>query len=98
MVSRGPTWIGPGGLERRTNRMHWRVQLSVAMAVDRGASRGGRDQPEQHPQRGRLAGAVGSEEPDYGAPLDREAHLIDCHDLAEALGQRVDLDRRGHGR
>ena len=52
----------------------------------------GRDQAEQHAQRGGLAGPVGAEEADDAALLHGEAHVVDGDQAPEALGQPVELD------
>jgi hypothetical protein len=47
-----------------------------------------RDHPEEHPDRRRLAGAVGAEEPVDLAPGDAEVHAVDGQDIAAvALGE-----------
>ena len=48
---------------------------------------GGPDQPEQHPQRGRLAGPVGAEVAEDVAGLDGEVDVVDRDDLTVALDQ-----------
>ena len=55
------------------------------------------DQPEQHPDRRALAGAVRAEEAGDPARLDLEAEVRDGPDRAEALAESLDLDR-GHRR
>src|SRR5207244_9724065 len=56
-------------------------------AVDEGPSGGGWEDPREHPERGRLAGAVGTEEADYLASLDVERDVLDGGSAPEALGQ-----------
>ena len=51
-------------------------------------------QVEQQPDRRRLAGAVGAEEPVDLARQDFERELLDTDHGAVVLGQAVDLDRR----
>src|SRR5262249_58662743 len=46
----------------------------------------------QHGGRGGLAGAVGAEEPEQLARLDRERDAVDGGEVAEPLDQAVDLD------
>src|SRR5205085_2004114 len=48
----------------------------------------------QHVDRRRLAGAVGPEEAEGLPGLDLEVDVADRLDLAEALGERLDRDRR----
>ena len=45
------------------------------------------DQPEQHPQRGRLAGAVRPEVAEDVASIDRQVDVVDGDDVAVALDQ-----------
>src|SRR6266496_6723155 len=52
-------------------------------------------QPEQHPQRGGLAGAVGAHEAGDRAGLEAEAEVVDRGHRAVPLGEVVDLDA-GH--
>ncbi len=58
---------------------------------------GGRDQPERHAQRGRLAGAVGTEEAIHVAALDVEVDAIDCQYVLVALYEAPGLHRLGLG-
>src|SRR5581483_1968824 len=57
-------------------------------------ARGGTDQAEHDPQRGRLAGAVWSEIAEDVARLDAQVDVVDGDDLAVALDQAARLDRR----
>ena len=52
-------------------------------------------EPADHPQRGRLAGAVGAEEAGHGAGLAVERDVIDRQLAAVALGEMLDGDH-GH--
>ena len=52
----------------------------------------GREQRRQHLDGGGLAGAVGSEEGEDLPGLDVEGHAVDGFDLAEGLGQVLDVD------
>ena len=54
---------------------------------------GGADQPEHHPQAGRLAGAVGPQVAVHVAGVDREIHAGNRGQLAVALDQSPYLDR-----
>ena len=67
-------------------------KLSVAAAVERGHAGVGMDQPQQHAQRGALAGAVGPEKAGHAAGLHGERQVGDGPDLAEALAYALDLD------
>src|SRR5262245_19888781 len=53
----------------------------------------GPDEPEQHPQRGRLARAVGTEVAVDVAGADREVDVVDGRERPEALDQAARLDR-----
>ena len=53
-----------------------------------------RDQPERHAQRGRLAGAVGTEEAVHVAGSDVQVDVVDREDLLVALDQPARADRR----
>src|SRR5690606_24496321 len=61
-------------------------------------------EPEQHPDRGRLARSVGAEEPVHAATGDREIQGLDRDDSpaptgAELLAESAGLDDRArHGR
>jgi hypothetical protein len=62
----------------------------------------GTDQAEQRPDRRRLAGSVGPEEPVHLALLDDQVQAVDGHPAPAAAGteslvQTGDLDCRGHG-
>ena len=62
-----------------------------------GAPVGGEDGGEDADGR-RLAGAVGPQQAEDGALLDREAHAVEgAHVTAEGLSQIVGLDGVGHG-
>src|SRR5207237_1430332 len=65
------------------------------VALDPGAPMAGRDERGQHPQRGRLAGAVGSEQPEHLALLDLERELADRDLVAEALPEGLGADHGG---
>src|SRR5205807_9085165 len=57
------------------------------------------DEPEQHPQRGRLARAVRPQVAEDVAAVDRQIDVVDRDDLAVSLDEPARLDRRGvaHG-
>ena len=59
----------------RAARRRWRGVNAVPVDGDRPRRRG--DQPAEHPQRRRLAGAVGAEQPEDLAALDRERDVVD---------------------
>ena len=64
-------------VEQRADRARRVVELPVGAAVDRRGAAGRVDEPEQHPQRRRLAGAVGPEEADDVPALDAERQVLD---------------------
>ena len=80
--------------------MFSRTRLGVSGDVEAGDLRPPAARPQQaaqDPDRGRFARPVGTEEPhDLAAPR-LEAHLVDRHEVAEALGEPVgdDLDLAG---
>src|SRR5213079_1737140 len=57
-------------------------------------ARGGPDEAEHHPQRGRLARAVRSQVAEDVARLDREIDVVDRDDVPIPLDEAADLDRR----
>ena len=69
-------------------------QVDVATTVDGRGAAGLVDQPQEHPERGGLARAVGAEEAGDAAGLDVEVQVVDGDEAAEALGQPPDLDAR----
>ena len=60
------------------------------------AARARTDQPEQHAQRCRLAGAVGAEVAVDVARLDGQVDVVDGRDVAVGLDESARLDDRGH--
>src|SRR5262249_35017054 len=66
--------------------------VPVPAAVDRRGAAVRQVQPEYQPHRGRLARAVGPEEPGDPARLDGERQMVHGHLRAEALGQVASLD------
>src|SRR3954468_17790583 len=60
------------------------------------APAGGMQEVEQLADGGRLAGAVGAEEPEHLASLDRHGHVLDPALFAVALGQAFELDNGDH--
>jgi hypothetical protein len=72
-----------------------RLDGLLRIAAEQPHGSGGRpDQPKHHPQAGRLAGPVGTEVSVHVACVDREVHAGDRFQLAVALDQSPDLDRR----
>ena len=85
-------------VQNRADRVNRIVDLDEWPAMDRGRAGRGVHEPEQHPQRGRLPGAVRAQEADDPALVDGERQIVDGDDLAEVLGQSGDLDRVAHSR
>ena len=88
--------VEPARLQDRPDPAGRVGQLPVGPAGDGGRAGGRGDQAEQHPQGGRLAGAVGAEEAGHRALVDLEVELVDGEHVAEALGEPLHADR-GHG-
>jgi hypothetical protein len=61
-------------------------------AQDRGATTIGPKDGRQDTDRGRLAGAVGAEQPEHGARRDLEVDPVQGDDVAEALDQALHQD------
>ena len=85
-----------GRLEHGADVTDRLVEVAVWLTVDgcRAGRRG--HQPEQHPQRRGLPGAVGAEEPDDPAGRELHGEVVDGDDVAEAFGETVEGDDR-HG-
>ncbi len=66
------------------------------VAADPGGAPVRVQQPQEDADRGRLAGAVGAQEPEDLALGDAERDVIDRADAAEVLGEPIDLDDGGH--
>ena len=90
-------------------------QRPIAVSRDRVAEEGHRSgvgpgEPEQDPDEGGLAGAVGPEVAEGASPGHQQLHVVDSDVVPEPFGQSVGLDRpvapagptvaedRGHGR
>ena len=71
------------------------TELQRVPSEQPGAARGRADQPEQHPQRRRLAGAVRPEEPVDVAGRDHQVDVVDRAQLAVDLREAARLDRQG---
>ena len=63
------------------------------VAGDPGNAPAGMQERAQDGDRGRLAGAVGPEEPEQLTRLDRERDAVDGREVPEPLDEAVDLDR-----
>ena len=62
MVPRGAPGMPAGRLEHGADAAYRVGQLVVALAAERRGAAARRDETQQHPQDGRLAGTVGSEQ------------------------------------
>ena len=85
-----------GGLEYRADMANRLVEVAVGLTAERRRPCGGRYESEQHPQRRRLAGAVGPEEPCHPSGRDLKTEVIDSDDILELFGQSCDLYGRRH--
>ena len=91
-VSDGHRFASPGTkARRRWASTGWRWQSRPKISA---APRGRADQPEQQPDRGRLARAVGPEVTDHLALADLEVEVVEGGDGAVALRQAL----RAYGR
>jgi hypothetical protein len=70
------------------------LQRPVRAAEDQGLALGRVGQPEEQPQRGRLARAVGTEEATHRARAERECERVDRPHFSVVLGQSARLNRR----
>ena len=66
-----------------------------AADLDASGTRG--KEPRDHPHRGRLAGAVRSENTEHLAPVHGERDTVHGEKVAEPPAQALDGDHRGHG-
>ena len=92
MIDRPAARVEAGGFQYSTDLAGGVVEIDVARAVERRGPGGRRDEAEQHAQRGRLAGAVGSEETGDGPRPQLEGQVVDGGHGSEALGEAVQLD------
>src|SRR4029434_10179016 len=56
----------------------------------------GAEEAVQHPERGRLAGAVGTEQPEHLPGVTVEIDAVDDQTSAETLDERARFEERGH--
>jgi hypothetical protein len=92
VVAGAATRMERGVLEHRAHTGAGLVELVVAQTPERGRSRRWPHQSEQRANGGALPGPVRSEEPRDATGLDVEREVIDGGDIAEVLGEIVDLD------
>ena len=96
VLADGQVLVGRLRLGNRADRApHGGPVGDDVVALDTGAARGRRQERRQHPDEGRLAGAVGAEQAVDLAGLDGEGHGVVGDEVAEAFGQPLDLDRPG---
>ena len=93
MVAAGTAGVEVGGFERSTDPAARVCKLDVGAAEDERPAARWRYEPDDHPQRRRLAGAVRAEESRDRAPLELEREVVDRDDVPEPLRQRLDTDR-----
>ena len=70
MVAPGAAWMQHPAVQNRADRVNRIVELHEWPAMDRGRTGRGVHEPQQHPQRGRLPGAVRAEKSDHAALVD----------------------------
>jgi hypothetical protein len=85
VVAGGAAGVKAGRLEHRTHGECGPAKLGIRNAVDQRLAASGVHQPQDHPQRRRLAGSVRTKESGDGAGLYLEAQIIDGGDRAEAF-------------
>ena len=89
----GVTGMGAGTVEHRPDHASRMLQVAVATAVHQCRPRRRRQQPEHHPHRRGLAGAVGADEAGDRPGRHLERHVIHDRRAVEPLGQRPADDR-----
>ena len=73
------------------------AMIAIVLTVHRDLAGGRRVEAEDQAHRGRLAGAVGAEEPGHDAGLDGEREVVDRALVAVVLRQVASLDHAAHG-
>ena len=94
MVERGAPGVVAGCLENRADLPDRVGQLVVPPAAERRGPAVRCHEPEQHPQGGGLAGAIGSEQGRHLARLCHRADVIDCQHVPEGLRETCQFN--GH--
>jgi hypothetical protein len=87
--------VEAGRLDHRAHP-HQPVRRAGRLAQHDCAAGGRAHEPEQHPQRRRLAGAVGAEEAVHLAAPHAQIEPVDCDDRPVPLCQRVGFDHKLH--
>ena len=93
VLARGESRVHPGRLEhgaKMARRLH--VLAPAVEAGNAGASRIRPQQPQQHADRGRLAGAVGPEETEDLPHLDAEVDVLHGRPRAKPPGEVLDFE------
>ena len=96
VIAAGAARMQHAAVQDGAHLVHGVVEVVIVGAEDRRAAVRRIDEPEQHPQRRRLARAVGPEEPDDPSLVDGERQIVDRHHVAESLAEVRDLDRVRH--
>jgi hypothetical protein len=96
MVAARAPRVKIGGLEHRADPQRRLAQLGIELVEDERAATRRHRQAEQHPQSRRLARAVGAQEARDRARVELERQVLDRHQLAEALRQRLRANDRRH--
>jgi hypothetical protein len=89
MVAGGAPRVKPGCFENRAHPMRGPVQLDVRNASDQRAASRRPNQPQNHPQRRGLPGAVRPDETGDRPVRHVEAQVVHRGDVSEALGQAL---------
>src|SRR5919204_3455321 len=92
MIARGAGRMKSRRLQGRAHLADRVAEGPVGMAADGGGTRRWSDQPELHPQRGRLASAVWAKESGDNSRTNLRRQIVDGHDLAESLSETAELD------
>ena len=83
-----------GGLDERPDPAEQRATRPNRLPEEARVAGGGMDQPEQHPERGGLPGAVRAEQSADLALLDAEAEVVDREHALELFREAAYLDDR----
>ncbi len=95
VLARGEVWIEARRLDEPGDALERPRALAQRIAPEQlDGALGGDDQPERHPQRRRLAGAVRSEEAVDVADVDVQVDVVDRQDLLVALDEPLRPDWR----
>ena len=70
----------------------WLAERRMSKPIDAGGAGGRRDQGGQHADEGGFARAVGPEQAEHFAVLDRKAQAVHGAEVAKTLGQVFNFD------